>query len=277
MTLRLSFFAPLLAVATACFAAPAAAQQTVTIIEEEWIDGEWVVVSELVDERGAAPAARAVTSPLEQVETGAIAAFGPFRVMDSRTAAIVDITDSASPRHFAAMLSAYPEIAVLDFIEAPGTHDDIANFRIGRMLRAHGIATRAPAGGSVRSGAVELFLGGVTRTIDTESEFAVHGWLDDRGLGAEDYPAHSPEHRRYLDYYVEMGMDASAARAFYAMTNSVPFEDALWLTGTEMQGWMGVADASPAVAGLGSSSAPEALPLPAFPRLGYLDLASAIQ
>ena len=36
--------------------------------------------------------------------------------------------------------------------------------------------------------------------------------------------------------------EAEEARAFYDMTNSVPFESALWLTGEEMQSWIGGAE-----------------------------------
>ena len=74
-----------------------------------------------------------------------------------------------------------------------------------------------------------------------------------------------------------MGMAPEAARAFYAMTNSVPFEDALWLTGEEMQVWMGVD--SPAANGV--EPAQPVLPSLAYedvlPRLAYLDLAPAFQ
>ncbi|KLE34044.1 hypothetical protein [Aurantiacibacter luteus] len=187
-------------------------------------------------------ASRYVSPQQAAVERAAIAAFGPFRVVDAHTVAIVDVTDERSPAEFAALLARYPEVDTLDFVEAPGTHDDRANLALGRMVRAQGLVTRAPDGGSVRSGAVELFLAGVTREIDEGSEFAVHGWLDDLGRGAEDFAPGSPEHRAYLEYYVEMGMAEEEARAFYAMTNSVPFEQALWLTGREMQGWIGGAE-----------------------------------
>ena len=220
MTNRLRFLAPLLAL----FAAPAAAQDMV-VVEEVWTE--------------TVGASRFVTPEHEAAETQAIAAYGPFRVLDDRTVAIVDITDSRSPAQFAALLDAHPDIDTLRFVEAPGTHDDIANLRLGRIIRENGIATVAPENGSVRSGAVELFLAGVTREVHEDSEFAVHGWIDDYGRGAEDYPAHAPEHLRYLNYYAEMGMNESEARAFYTMTNSVPFEDARWLTGGEMQGWIG--------------------------------------
>lgn len=249
MRWKLSLVGALLAVV----ASPAAAQ-TVTVTEE------WVVVEETT-------ASRYVSPLQERTEQAAVAAFGPFRVIDDHTAALVGITDSQAPAQFAALLRHYPQVAVLDFVEAPGTHDDRANLVLGRMIREHGIATRVEDGGSVRSGAVELFLAGATREIELGSEFAVHGWLDDWGRGAEDYPAGAPEHRRYLDYYVEMGMDRVEAEAFYAMTNSVPFEDARWLTGAEMRGWLDdQSDVAETPAAEGE-----------LPRLAYLDLAPVLQ
>ncbi|APE29466.1 hypothetical protein [Aurantiacibacter gangjinensis] len=234
---------------------PATAQQ-ITVTEE------WVTV-ETVEHT----ASRYVSPLHERTEQAAIAAYGPFRVIDENTAALVDITRAGAPEHFAAMLAAYPAIDTLEFVEAPGTHDDRANLRLGRMIRERGIATRVKDGGSIRSGAVELFLAGAIREIDEGSEFAVHGWLDDWGRGAEDYPADAPEHRRYLDYYMEMGMDEAQARAFYSMTNSVPFEDARWLTGSEMREW--VQDASDS----GQAESEE----DSQPRLAYLDLEPVLQ
>ncbi|WP_181950894.1 alpha/beta hydrolase [Aurantiacibacter spongiae] len=229
----------------------AALAHTTSVAEEEWVE--------------VSPAAMRYVSPQQaHAEQVAVAAFGPFRVLDDRTVALVGITDDRSPAQFSAMLDAFPGIATLEFVEAPGTHDDRANLALGRMIRAHGLATRVRDGGSVRSGAVELFLAGITREIAPGSEFAVHGWLDDQGRGAQDYPEGAAEHRRYLDYYAEMGMDAEQARAFYAMTNSVPFEDARWLTGAQMRDWMD---------GSGGTQAVEQ----AQPRLAYLDLAPTLQ
>ena len=241
MRWRLPFLAKILL----AVAAPAAAQSVT--VTEEWVT-ETVTASRYV-------------SPLQQhTEEAAIAAFGPFRVVDAHTVALVDVTDGASPAQFAALLAQFPQVDTLDFVEAPGTDDDRANLQLGRMIRARGMATRVADGGSIRSGAVELFLAGVSREIAPGSEFAVHGWLDDWGRGAEDYPADAPEHRRYLDYYAEMGMDAGEARAFYAMTNSVPFEQARWLTGNEMRQWM--QDTSDAAQS---------------PSLAYLDLGTLLQ
>lgn len=167
-----------------------------------------------------------------------VAAYGPFRVIDAGRAALVDATDERSPGAFAAMLRDYPALAVLEMVDCPGTDDDQANLRLGRMIRERGLATHVPEGGSVRSGAVELFLAGVRRSAEPGAEFAVHAWLDQDGREPDDYAAEDEANREYIDYYRAMGMSAAEARAFYDMTNSVPHADARWLTAAEMGQWV---------------------------------------
>jgi len=166
-----------------------------------------------------------------------IAGFGPFRVMDNARAAMVGLSDAQSPAAFAAMLRTHPGIRTIEMLDVPGTLDDRANLRLGRMIRAAGIATHVPRGGSVRSGGVEVFLAGTSHTADEGAEFAVHSWQDEDGFSPRDYGPDAPENRAYILYYQEMGMTADQARAFYAMTNSVPFEEALWMSKTEMARW----------------------------------------
>lgn len=166
------------------------------------------------------------------------AVYGPFRVLDAGRAALVDVTDERSPAAFAAMLRDHPGIAVLEMIDCPGTDEDRANLRLGRMIRERGIATHVPHGGSVRSGAVELFLAGAQRSAEPGASFAVHAWMDQDGLQPGDYAVTAPENRAYIDYYRAMGMSAQEAGAFYAMTNSVPHSSARWLTVAELGRWV---------------------------------------
>lgn len=190
-------------------------------------------------ERASAPQNARYALPLSHSHhVGAIAQYGPFQVLDGKRAAVVGPTGPMSPRYFAAMLHDFPNLESLEMIEAPGTSDDIANLRVGRMIRAAGLATHVPNGGSVRSGAVELFLAGTKRTMDDGAEFAVHSWLDSRGREPKDFAPDAPENRLYLDYYREMGMSATRAKNFYAMTNSVPHRSAKWLGAAEMRHWL---------------------------------------
>lgn len=225
-----------------------------------------------------------------------LARFGPFRVLDSKRAALIASTDAASPADFAAMLAAYPGLEVIEFTDAPGTRHDLANLKLGRAIRAAGLATHVPAGGSARSGAVELFLAGTRRTVAPGALFAVHSWRDERGREPADFAPDAPENRLYLDYYTEMGMSLEEARAFYAMTNSVPHAGARWLDGAEMAHW--IAPRAPAARewapvieaplrlALARSGAvvADALRLPQLrlsqpepsPRLAYADLGAAV-
>jgi hypothetical protein len=231
----------------------------------------------LVEERVAEPAQSvaalpAVLAALEEAVPVALEApsltFGPFTVLDRGRAALVGTTDAASPDAFRAMLQAHPEITSLVFLECPGTYNDRANLELGRLIRAAGLAAVVPAGGSVRSGAVELVLAGTRLEIEDGAEFAVHAWEDQEGYEAHDYAPDSIEHRKYLAYYREMGMSETMAAAFYAMTNSSGFDDPLWLDGAAMRDWVGVVPASaPAL-----SPALQAAGPIAAPRLAYLDL-----
>ena len=167
-----------------------------------------------------------------------IAVYGPFRVIDETHAALIDVTDETSPAVFMAMLRDHPGIATLEMITCPGTEDDRANLRLGLLIREKGIATHVPDDGFVGSGAVELFLAGARRLAEPGAEFAVHSWEDDSGRQAGDYAPDAPKNRAYLDYYQAVGLSAPEARAFYAMTNSVPFTSAKWLTRDEMARWV---------------------------------------
>ncbi|WP_379923439.1 hypothetical protein [Erythrobacter sp. R86502] len=178
------------------------------------------------------------SAPHAPSQMAGIARFGPFRVIDGQRAALVASTDAESPQAFAAMLAAYPGLKTIEFADAPGTSHDLANLRLGRAIRAAGLATHVPAGGSARSGAVELFLAGTRRTMEEGALFAVHSWRDERGREPADFAPDAPENRLYLDYYGEMGMPGDQARAFYAMTNSVPHAGALWLQGADMARWI---------------------------------------
>lgn len=159
----------------------------------------------------------------------AIASFGPFTVVARDRAELNGSIESETPDQFKAMLLAFPGVRQIDMIDCPGTGDDEANLLLARMLRQAGIATNVPDGGSVRSGGVELFLAGTKRSAAPTAEFAVHSWRDEDGLEADDYAESDPVNQEYLNYYREIGMSEAKAKAFYAMTNSAPHDDALYL------------------------------------------------
>jgi hypothetical protein len=215
----------------------AAASSEAALVSRTTVAANGAVITETVITPHA-PFAFPRQGALRPGAQAALAQYGPFRVLDDKRAALVAATDVASPRHFDAMLRDYPGLAVLEMPDAPGTSHDLANLALGRRIRAAGLETHVPAGGSVRSGAVELFLAGTRQTMAAGATFAVHSWMDTRGLEPRHFAEDAPENRLYLDYYEEMGMAPDHARAFYAMTNSVPHSGALWLDTAAMQRWI---------------------------------------
>jgi hypothetical protein len=159
----------------------------------------------------------------------AAARFGPFIMVAANRAELNGTIETNTPAQFRAMLRAYPALKQIDMIDCPGTDDDEANFIIARLIRKAGITTNVPDGGSVRSGGVELFLAGARRHAAPTAEFAVHSWRDEDGLEPEDYAANNPANQEYINFYREIGMDAAKAKAFYALTNSVSNDGALYL------------------------------------------------
>jgi hypothetical protein len=235
-----------LAFAPAHAAESAVTWEEVSTVTEELIDGEWVVVDDADDEADFADAAfanddedAAATqrfAPSAALTGGgrAIARFGPFHVVDTATVRMIGDVDSHTPRQFAAMMAAFPGLKRIDMIDCPGSLDDEANLELSRMVRRAGLSTNVPAGGSVRSGAVELFLAGVKRTAANDAEFGVHSWRDEDGYEASDFAANDPVHADYLNYYREMGMSDADARAFYAFTNRTGFDDVHYMTRDEL-------------------------------------------
>lgn len=170
----------------------------------------------------------------------ALARSGPFIVTAADTIEMDGTVDSNSPRQFSALLTRFPGVRKLVMRECPGSVDEDANHILARSVRRAGLTTIVPTGGSVRSGAVDLFLAGVDRIAAPDAEFGVHSWQDEDGNGPQDFAASDPVNAVYINYYREMGMTPDAARRFYAITNSVPFESVRYLSARDMVG-MGLA------------------------------------
>ncbi|MGB0849002.1 MAG: hypothetical protein ACPGSM_19870, partial [Thiolinea sp.] len=94
----------------------------------------------------------------------------------------------------------------IEMHDVPGSADDDANLIASRIIRTRGINTHVPADGIIASGGVDFYLAGLQRTLVDGAKIGVHSWADGDGRAGSDYPANDPEHKKYLDYYTEMGI-----------------------------------------------------------------------
>lgn len=174
------------------------------------------------------------TLPPGEARSDARRRFGPFTIIAPNEAVMDGATDEMTPAQFSEMIRAFPEVRRITMIDCPGTMNDDANLEVARMIRKAGINTHVPADGSVRSGGVELFLAGKKRSYEKGAQFGVHSWMDADGLQASDVPADDPVNVAYINYYREVGLPPSIAKAFYEFTNQTAFESIHYMSDQEL-------------------------------------------
>lgn len=196
------------------------------------VSTETVIVEEYIDDDGNALIELTVTAPVTGAAT-TNGGYGPFRV-DGDRIIMNGAVETNTPAKFRALIAAHPGVRTIEMIECPGSEDEDANLALARLIRSAGLNTHVPADGSIRSGAVELFLAGTERTSAPGAQFGVHSWRDDTGREARDYAEDAAVHAPYLRFYREVGFTPEKAKAFYDFTNRADFEDMHYMTEAEL-------------------------------------------
>lgn len=140
------------------------------------------------------------------------------------------VIDATTLTQFREVTAANDGLERLLLLWVPGSADDEANLELARSVRALGLATEVPPGGLVASGGTDLFLAGRERTIAPDACIGVHSWGDGDGFEGAELPRGDPEHRPYLLYYEDMGIDPS----FYWFTLEAAGADSIhWMSPDE--------------------------------------------
>ncbi|MGB1009643.1 MAG: hypothetical protein ACPGVP_07965 [Thiolinea sp.] len=126
--------------------------------------------------------------------------------VDGTKAIMQGTIDSRLKSTLEEMLDNNPAVTTIEMHDVPGSADDDANLVASRIIRTRGINTHVPADGIIASGGVDFYLAGLQRTLVDGAKIGVHSWADGDGRAGSDYPANDPEHKKYLDYYTEMGI-----------------------------------------------------------------------
>ena len=118
-------------------------------------------------------------------------------------------------------------------VDIPGSVDQDATMNAARLIRRLGLNTHIARTGYVLSGGVDLFLGGVKRSIGPGAGVGVHSWLDGLGLDPKDLSRSDPIHATYVNFFLEMGvpedfywfsLEAAPANRVYFMTPEEIFD-----------------------------------------------------
>lgn len=136
-------------------------------------------------------------------------------VVNGSTATLNGDINSNIEQQIQNLINNHPNVNTLIFGDMPGSNDDDANLRASRLIRQNGFTTQVNANSDIHSGAVDMFAAGQNRIVFHGATIGVHSWAGNGTQGSDLLnDRNNIEHRKYLDYYQEMGIPAD----FYWLT-----------------------------------------------------------
>lgn len=148
-------------------------------------------------------------------------------------------TDERSVGVVKKLLDENPQVDTLVLKKMPGTQNADMNLRIARRIRKEGLKTHLESNSFIASGAVDLFLAGVERTMECGALIGVHTsyFLAEGGFvrGEAFYPAktgYDGYERSAKRFLADMGIDP----LFYDFTrNAAKPEELYYLTPADIE------------------------------------------
>ncbi|WP_299773585.1 hypothetical protein [uncultured Pseudoteredinibacter sp.] len=116
---------------------------------------------------------------------------------------LMGIINSKSYEQMKTVIESNPQVKTLVLTVMPGSIDDETNLQMCHFVRNQGLSTYLRSDSVIASGAVDLFMSGVEREMESGAQLGVHSWSDGFQEALE-YPRTAPEHKPYRDFYQAM-------------------------------------------------------------------------
>lgn len=165
------------------------------------------------------------------------ARYGPFYISSDTTVFYDGTSAGRIDKNFDKMIEDYPNIQSITFSSfCPGSIDDEALYKAATKVRNNNIKTILTSESVVESGAVDLFISGASRSIESGAQIGVHSWSYGGGDDGADLAEDHEDHQMYFDFYTEMFDDDSVGIAFYWFTlESASGDDIHYMTSDEIE------------------------------------------
>lgn len=147
------------------------------------------------------------------------------------TAYISGVLNHNSREELSSIIRKNPHISQLALVDIQGSLDQQETMETARLIRRLKLDTTIVKTGYVVSGGVDLFLGGVNRTIEPGAGVGVHSWLDTYGVDPQALNLADPIHATYVNFYLEMGVPE---RFYWFSLDAAPPERVYFLSPEEM-------------------------------------------
>ena len=160
--------------------------------------------------------------------------FGPFYVSNDSTVIMNGDMGSRIDQQFEKLITNYPDISLIIMEDCPGSRNDEEMFKAALNLKDHNINTHLSTNGKIQSGAVDFFLAGTFRTMESGAKIGVHAWSDGSNE-ATDYPTNHSQHQPYINFYKSIGFSQQAAEDLYFfIINAASADNMHWMTQQEI-------------------------------------------
>lgn len=147
------------------------------------------------------------------------------------TAYISGILGSDLVQQLSDMVRKNPNVTDIVLVDVPGSVDQQATMEGARLIRRLGLNTHIASTGYVLSGGVDLFLGGVKRSIGAGAGVGVHAWSDGTRIKAVNLNEADPIHATYVNFYLEMGVPE---RFYWFSLDAAPADRVYFLSPEEV-------------------------------------------
>lgn len=142
-------------------------------------------------------------------------------------------TQADSLVKFRSALKNHPETRIIILNIVPGSDDDDVNLKMAKTIRRHKLSTHLTQNSIIESGGIELFMGGVERTMERGAKVGVHSWSDDdEGYEAHELPKGHPDHKPYIKTYQKLGIPKSF---YWFSINAAPADDMYFMSEEELE------------------------------------------
>lgn len=134
---------------------------------------------------------------------------------------------------FKVALDRYPDTRTIILNIVPGSDDDDVNLKLARVIRKKNLSTHLTKDSVIESGGIELFMGGVERTMERGARVGVHSWIDeDDGYEAHELPKDHADHKPYIKTYQKLGIHKSF---YWFVVNAAPSNGMYFMTEEELE------------------------------------------
>lgn len=151
--------------------------------------------------------------------------------VEENTVYVSGILDSDLVTRLSNMVRKNPNVTDIVLVDVPGSVDQQATMEGARLIRRLGLNTHIASTGYVLSGGVDLFLGGVRRSIGAGAGVGVHAWSDGTRIKAGSLNEADPIHATYVNFYLEMGVPE---RFYWFSLDAAPADRVYFLSPEEV-------------------------------------------